>query len=382
MKNKIIALLCAIILLAGCVPNNSEDEEVLQNDEEGTEQQTFIVPSNQLSNETYPIILPYETSEARGVITNQMANRVDIDEMEQGLMRHSKEVFDPEKLYFQEGQYLTTDDLFSWIDGLNPARLTEEEQEDMDQEEKIDYYEENPRYLSHILEQNYLKRKEKDNTVEVELEGMSIGIALKSVYRFQTETGGPYYYEDIPMKEMLEKGKEYAQTLVTNIREKEGLADIPIMVALYREEDQNSPVPGNFVAKTTVNTGDVIGEWETINEEYILFPSDEASKEYLDDYELVNSFGNEIAQFFPNYVGFIGEGFYIDKELQKLVIDIPLEFYGKTEVTGFTQYTYGLVQDMFSNYYDLEINVTSSNGAESLIFRNAGDESPTIHIYD
>ncbi|WP_156291004.1 CamS family sex pheromone protein [Oceanobacillus salinisoli] len=378
MKKLSITLISTLLFLASCAPDNNEEEEVVQ-ENEITEQQTSIVPSYQLTDETYRIILPYQTSEARGVITNQMGNRVDIDELEEGLMRHSKEVFDPSELYFQEGQYLSSDQVFNWIDELNP-QIDEDELEGLEKEEKVEVYEENPRYLTHILEQNYLKRNE-DSTVD--LAGVSIGIALKSIYRFQTEIGGPYYYEEIPMSQMIEKGQEVAQTIVSEMREMEDFPDVPIMIALFREEEQNSPVPGSFVSKTLVPAGDnSIDGWETINEENVLFPSNRASSEFPEDHEVISSFGTEISQFFPNYVGYVGKGFYVNDELQRLTLEIPLEFYGKGEVIGFTQYTYGLVQDMFANNYDLEINITSSHGTESLINREAGEETPTVHIYD
>lgn len=367
MKKISAVLLCTLLFITGCVQKSTE-EEVLQNAD--TEQETSIVPSYQLSDENYRMILPYKTSQARGVIANQLANRVDIDEMEQGLQRLSKEVFSPSDFYFQEGQYLTSGRIYDWIDGLNPEVETGSDE---------DTFRDNPRYLSHILEQNYLKHND-DGTVQIA--GMSIGIALKSVYRFQTEIGGPYYYENISEEDMLEQGNRIAEAVVEEIRQEEGLADIPIMVGLYREAEQASPVPGNFVARANVPGGsNSISDWDDVDEENILFPSSEGREKYYDDHEIVTSFGNEIAQFFPNYVGLIGEGFYVNGELQKLTIEVPIEFYGKAEVMGFTQYAYGLVQDMFSNYYDLEINITSSNQAESLIYRNAGDETPTVHIF-
>ncbi|MDY0395640.1 CamS family sex pheromone protein [Virgibacillus halophilus] len=55
--------------------------------------ETSIVPSYQLSKENYRMILPYKPSKARGVIVGQLANRMDIDEVEEGLRRHSKEFF-------------------------------------------------------------------------------------------------------------------------------------------------------------------------------------------------------------------------------------------------------------------------------------------------
>lgn len=379
MKRISTILIIALLLLASCSPKNNDQEEVVQ-ENENKEQQTSIVPSYQLTDETYRIILPFQTSEARGVITNQMGNRVDIDELEEGLMRQSKEIFDPSELFYQEGQYFNNESLFSLIDELNP-KVNEDKIKGLKDEEKAEVYKKNPRYLTHILEQNYMKRNEKENTVE--LAGVSIGIALKSVYRFQTEVGGPYQYEKIPMEDMIEKGQEVAQAVVDELKSMENFPDVPIMIALFREAETNSPVPGNFVSKTVVPVGkNKIDNWDKINEKNVLFPSDEAKKDYTDDNEIINSFGNEIAQFFPNYVGYIGKGFYINDDLQKLTIEIPLEFYGKGEIIGFTQYAYGLVQDMFPKNYDLEVQITSSAGAESLIYRDAGKEKPEVHIYD
>src|SRR5699024_3069140 len=186
-------------------------------------------------------------------------------------------------------------------------------------------YSESPRYLVYILEQNFLEQKD-DNTVE--LVGVSIGIAIKSEYSFEAEGKGPYY-ESISEKEMLQEGKDVAQKVLERVRKIEGLENVPIMFALYHEETESSPVPGNFVAKTLVSEGDMmIGDWESTQEEYVLFPSDKAKKDYFDDYELLKSFGQGIAEYFPNYVGYIGEGFYLNDELRKLTIEIPLEFYG------------------------------------------------------
>ncbi|GAB3043052.1 CamS family sex pheromone protein [Virgibacillus ainsalahensis] len=368
MKKKIsVWLLSTLLIITSCAPNVNDDE-VLQEDD--SEQETSIVPSYQLTDENYRMILPYKTSEARGLITGQMANRVDIDAVEEGLRRHSKAVYDPGEYFFQEGQYITEEMALEWIDALNP---------EVDDDAGEDTYRDNPRYLSHILEQNFLTQNE-DNSVN--LNGISIGLAMKSVYRFQTETGGPYYYEDISEDQMMEKGNQIAQKILEQLRQIEGLENVPIMFAIYREEEQDSPVPGNFVAKTNVaGDSNSIGDWDSINEEVILFPSDEGRENYFEDHEIVTNFGNEIAEFFPNYVGVIGEGFYVNEELQKMTLEIPIDFYGKAEVIGFTQFIYGLVQDMFANYYDLEIKVTSSEKLESLIYREAGEDSPTVHVF-
>lgn len=410
MKKTAIWLIGVLLFMTSCSPNVNEDEVVKKEDEKAN-QETSIVPSYQLSKENYKMILPYKPSAARGVIVSQLGNRLDIDEMEEGLRRHSKEYFEPSKYYFQAGQQLSEDTVLKWlgrkvtdkqlktqveekikelgnkVNDNNRERIKKSVREDLIQglnptlkgNPKEKDYRNNPKYLSHILEQNYLK-KNKDN--KVELVGMSIGLALKSKYRFQAVDDGPYLYEDIGKEEMIKQGKKMAETILNRLRKMEGLEDIPIMFSLYREEDQGSPVPGNFVAKAGVKSGGMsIGDWDKIDEEYILFPSDEANDKYYDDGQLISNFTNEVAKFFPNYVGVIGEGFYINGEMKKLTLEIPIEFFGKGEVIGFSQYTYGLVKEMFPDYFDLEIKVTSTQQVESLIYRSAGVENPTVHIF-
>ncbi|MBP2257681.1 CamS family sex pheromone protein [Virgibacillus alimentarius] len=406
MKKIIVYLMCILLLFSGCAPNEKEDE-VVKKDEKSSKKTSTIVPSYQLSKDDYRMVLPFRPSKARGVIVNQVANRLDIDEVENGLRRHSKEVFDPDKYYYEEGQYLTEEMVYNWLGRtLTKDQLkkeVKEQKENLEEagkevdEEKIkkdlqqglnpsieddsdkNAHQDNPKYLSHIVEQNYLKKKE-DNSVK--LAGISIGLSMKSVYRYQTETGGPYYYEDISKEEMEKQGNKIAERVLKRLRKIDGLENVPIMISLYREAKQGSPVPGNFVAKTTVPEGEnSIGKWKSIKEEYVLFPSDRAKEAYYDDAEIVSSFGKDIAEYFPNYVGVIGEGLYVDKELRKLSIEIPIEFNGESEIVGFTQYTFGLIKEMFPDYYDLEVKITSSDQIESVIYRESGKKEPIVHIF-
>lgn len=405
MKKRIIYFLCILLILTACA--QKEKEEVVQKDDEDEEKTPSIVPSYQLSKDNYQTVLPFKPSKARGLIADQIANRLDMEEVEEGLRRHSKEVFDPKDYYYEDGQYLDQETVERWIGRkLTDSELKKETKKQAEQREEAgqsvdeeeiekelqeglnptiedekdkEAHQEDPKYLSHIVEQNYLKKK---GDKSVELAGVSIGLAMKSVYRYQTETGGPYHYEDISKEEMQKKGDEIAKKVIKRLRNIEGLENVPIMIGLYREEEQGSPVPGNFIAKTLVSEGeDKLGKWDKLNEEYVLFPSDRAKDKYYDDAEIVSSFGKKIAEYFPNYVGTIGQGLYVDEELKRLSIEIPIEFYGESEVTGFTQYAYGLVKEMFPDYYDLEIKVTSSEQMESVIYREAGAEEPVVHIF-
>lgn len=407
MKKLAILLTGVLLFMTSCSTNVNQDEEVVKKENETANQEKSIVPTYQLSKNNYKMILPYKPNAARGLIVERVGSRLDIDEMEVGLRRHSKAYFDPGKYYFQAGQKLSADTVKQWLSReLTDQQLKENVADDIKDLEEAEMtvnkdqiiasykgglnptlkddagkgdYRSNPRYLTHILEQDFL---EKNKGNEVELAGMSIGLAMKSEYKFQPVDDGPYFYEEISDEEMLKQGKQMAQTILKRIRKMEGLKNIPIAFSIFREESESSPVPGNYVAKTMVKGGGMsIGDWNKIAEEFILFPSDQAVENYYDDSVLVKSFTDELAKFFPNYVGVIGKGFYIDDDLKKLTLDIPIEFYGQGEVIGFTQYAYGLIKEMFPDYFELELKVTSTEKLESIIYRSAGVKDPTVHIF-
>ena len=380
-----LLIVLMVLILAGCAPDFTNQDEViddtLSND---IGQETAIIPNYSVSESEYQVLLPYRLSQTRGVTTNQVANRLDITALENDLRRHSTSVFDPDKYVFQEGQQIGYSELFRWLEresesteqGLNPSADIDE---DATTEEMIEIERANPKYLSHILEQNYLVRTE-DNVVQ--LAGISLGIAMKSVYRFQTEIGGPSYYEDISYDDMLDEATAIAEEVVSRLREKDGLQEIPILVAIYREAPRDGLVPGNIVVKKTVQGGSqTIGNWDSVDEDYVLFPSSEARNIDPNLSSTIDEFKSGVADFFPDFVGVIGEGFYQNGEIQRLILEIPIEFNGQAEVVGFTQYVYGLMMDSFQTHFDLEIDIRSNQRQESLIIREADAEEAFVHVY-
>lgn len=413
MKKITILFFGLLLILSSCSPSIGDDEdenEVLQEEKDNQKQETSLVPGNEISKTDYQTPVPYKTSAARGKITQQLGNRQDIDEMEEGLRRHSKSFFNPEEYLFEEGQYLDEDTVDEWLGRkltekqLNKKKEEYRDEHDMDEDEEVsdsDVEEDNkglspgiesvlseddaddlkeedgetPKLLSHIQEQNFLERKDDDTT---ELAGVSIGLSLKSVY--QKEDGSLH---NISEKDIKKQGEKIAEKVVERIRDIEDLGDVPVMIAMYREESEDSPVSGNYIAKTEVDGGDMsIDDWEDIDEEYVLFPSDDAKDNHFEEHQVIEDLGEEIADYFPNYVGVIGEGFYKDDELEKLHLELPLDFYGKGEVIAFTQYVYDLIEDMFPSGYNLEVEITSSDELESMIYQEPDDEEPTVHIFD
>ncbi|SIT92923.1 CamS family sex pheromone protein [Edaphobacillus lindanitolerans] len=368
MKIKLItAAALSAVLLSGCLPAKKEPD-VVNNPEQETEQRV-IIPNMQLSDEYYRTLLPYKKSASRGLVVNNLNSKYNVIEAESGLMRLSHRKYPTEDFFFQEGQYLDEKTVRSWLahksedypEGLNPQASGSAEET----RRKV------PVYVAHIIEQNYLKRTSED---KIRLEGISIGIALNSVNT--TEGGGA-----IPQKKIEEEGKKAAAEVVKRMRKIEGLAQVPIVVGLYRQSSKNDISPGSYFAVSTAEKGkDVLSGWDAIDEEYVIFPTSTNADKYRDMDTKFRNFKQDVDKYFSSFVNVIGTGFYQNGTIASLKIDVPIEFYGEAEVIGFTQHLSGLVVDHFPAT-KVEVSVTSVNGPVSVIVKEPGSDEPYTHIY-
>jgi protein involved in sex pheromone biosynthesis len=185
----------------------------------------------------------------------------------------------------------------------------------------------------------------------------------------------------LSQKEIEDNGKRIAEEVVARMRQKnEALADIPIVVGLFKQNSRNSVVPGTYFKYSVAPSGKNVSDWKDIDEEYVLFPSADSEKKYRDLDTIFRNFKQDVETYFSNYTSVIGTGYFKDKQLQKLTITIPIQFYGTAEIIGFTQQLAGLVKE-FNTSMNVEVNVNSMNGAEALLIKKPGDEEPYVHIY-
>lgn len=373
-----IPAVISLMLLAGCLPNLDKDTEVIEETKKN-EESTTIIPSMQISDQYYRTILPYKQSASRGLIVSKVNSKYDVKEVENGLVRLSQRTFSPDDYFFQEGQMLDTETLSSWLarssqteDGLNPARPAGNMTAELAKKAPI--------YLAHIVEQNYLVTTE-DN--KVRLGGISIGLALNSTYYYQKEDFGATYEEIIPDAVIIENGKKMANEIVKRMRAMKGLEDIPITVGLFRQESRNSIVPGTYFSYGVVEEGKAsVTDWKSVNEKYVLFPQPVSQEKYREVGQSFNNFKQDVEEYFSNFTSIVGTGFYRDDQIEKMTIDIPIQFYGAAELVGFTQYITGLVMEHFPTSMHVEVSVTSINGPEALVIKEVDEKEPYVHIYD
>ena len=364
--------LVAMLLIAGCIPSlGGDDEELIQDNEENVEE-TVIIPDVQLKDEYYRTLLPFKKSASRGLIVGNIYSKYDMQEVEEGLLRLSTQHYDPKNHFFQEGQYITEEMAKSWIqrkskdneEGLNPA-IKDEMSED-------EIAEKAPSYLAHIVEQNYLTMTDKK---KVRLKGLSIGLALNSIY--YTRSGKETEITDAVLEE---QGTLMAEEIIQRLRSEEGLEDIPIVVGLFKQESRSAIVPGNYFATVFADKGKAPSGWKKVEEKYVLFPSPENDEKYRDTDTAFRNFKQAIDDYFPSFINVIGRGLYTNNTLNSLQIEIPIQFFGKSETIGFAQYLTGLIPKYLPDV-PIEISITSINGPEALIVKEAGKEEPYVHIY-
>lgn len=361
----------ALLLLAGCIPAlDNSDEEVIQDNEEATEE-TVIIPEVQIKDDYYRTLLPFKKSASRGLIVNNLNTKYDIREAEEGLLRLSTQNFSTDNHFFQEGQYITEDIALSWIrrqsetnpDGLNPE-VTEEMTDD-------EIAEKAPIYLAHIIEQNYHVLTDEK---KVRLAGISIGLAMNSVYY-------PRSGKDVKISDKVleEQGTLMAEEIVQRLRAMEGLENVPIMIGLFKQESNNTIVPGHYFATVVAESGKGPSGWKAVDEKHVLFPTSGSDENYRDVNTAFQNFKQAIDDYFPSFVNVIGRGYYSNGTLRSLEIEVPIQFYGKSETIGFVQYLTGLLSKLPN--VPIEVSITSINGPEALIVQETGDEEPYVHIY-
>ncbi|MEH7883619.1 CamS family sex pheromone protein [Bacillus sp. JJ1609] len=391
MRKLSMVALSLVLLLTACAPNFQKQEEVVQKKDDDTKEKA-IIPKYKISDEYYRTIMPFEPGEARGMVVNNLNTRYDITEFETGLMRIAQNSFSTDQYVFKEGQYLDSRTVGLWLN----RQFTEDQlkKEGLKKKDNIglnpldsgtgDVHErnkKNPIYLAHILEHDYLVKVGGEKGT-YQLGGVSIGLALNSVHYYTKEKYGAVYEKNISRAVLEREGKKMAQEVVNRLRGIKELRDVPITVGLFEQQSRSSVVPGNFFAYAEVSQGsNNIGSWKDVKEEYILFPSDQAQKDHRDDLTFFQNFKQDVETYFPNFNGVIGKGFYLDGQLQELNINIPIQFYGKAEAIGFTQYVTGLVMEHFPSYVSVQVNISSVMGPEALIVKKPDQDEPFVHIY-
>ncbi|PTG32951.1 CamS family sex pheromone protein [Staphylococcus chromogenes] len=396
MKKRTLVIVGLSLVLVGCGPDDNEPSSSKENTSTQNDVKQIATDKN-VQGDNYRTILPFKESQARGLTQENMANTYNGEDFETGLINISKQVFPTDDYLYQDGQFLDKKTIQAYLE----PKLTKSELDEMSDKEKEErkatenlglnpsvhgetdeekIAKNSPQVLSNILEQNFY---DNGDTSGKKLKGMTIGLAMNQVYYYQKEKYGETFSVDLDKKKVEKQGQEMAEEMLSRLRENEKLKDIPITFAIYMQSGKDQITPGAFVSyATSEENGEALKEWNTVNEQTVLVPSGEAA----DLNEQFNSnfrdFNHSLQSYFTNFTQAVGKAKFKDKKLQSLTVDLPIDYYGKAELIGITQYVTQLAEKDFGDVEEYEIHIKDGNESRALITKTKDDKEPKVHIYN
>ncbi len=362
--------LAGLLLVGGCsaTPQSAEEKEESQETSEE-------LGSPTTTSDMYyrPVIRDgiYQKSKSRG-LTPRLNSTVNLKSFEKGLMILANEHYPNSDYFFEEGQYLTSDQVEGWLErhgpdhpnGLNPP---ENDGENSD--------ERTPIYLESILEQDYYMQTENG----LEIDGVMIGLAMNSVDYYQTEQYGPTYTQEIDREAMLEQARDMIPPILQALREHDDLKDMPIYFAVFEQAPKDDVGGGVYVAQTVSTQGTAIENLDDLNHSKMVLPLEGDQTSLGNNFA---SFQDEIKNFFPNLAGETGVAVFDGDKLKNLRIDITTQFYGEGEIIAFTQYVEAAAMNYLPTNVPVEITIDSMDDTEAFLYTDGDSKEYFSHIFD
>ena len=248
-----------------------------------------------IDNSYYQVATPYLA--AVGSYSIREYNKEEVDKM---LMMLSSEYFKINNSLYQEGQYLTTEELKNLIIQYNTT-----------DEFVVDDVKINPSYITAIYEQNYLAT----NNV---LKGISLAIVVDNVQQY-----GQNQYKEIDDNIVLDYALVKARELNEYMRTKEELKNINIVIGIYLEDDFKGSF--KYVGATTNNNLD----FDYVNYNYQLLDSNYTMNNDSNTYNTILAIKNSL----NNHNVYINSyGLYKNKELIEVNIIINKSYFKRSEI--------------------------------------------------
>lgn len=351
-KKLLVSLMISSIIVSGCTTKKTEEDipPVI-------ETQSIITPLIESGENYYRTALPYLASKSKGKVAPS-SNRLDLNIQELGLLELALTQFSPSKYLFQEGQYISNDDVEDWLGryhleknrlGLNPETGSNQ--------------------LIHILEHDYLLIDTQ------ELGGIVIGLAVSSTAKSA---------EDKEVRLTNDELRKQVEVLATRIVERIRAKDVdaPILIAGFALEPSSSILPGNYISLGTVTTGEsFVSKWTPIEERRVVYPGRKSTTDREKEMgNLFADFQKDIQSFFPQYAGITGVVRFVADEPREMSVTVRASYSSRTEVIAFTQFVAGLIPEYFPDKLKVNLYVESVNKAEALYVRPVEGE-PFFHIY-
>lgn len=299
---------------------------------------------------------------ARDYEASALNSNYNLDNFEEGLLRLSKKTYPTADYYFQAGQYISEDQLRKWL-----GRYSASNKEGLNPEDT-----KSGSPVQQVLEYDFLDKKEK------KLNGIFLGIALNQV-DYSAE-GEP----KISAEEMEKAGKAAADAAVAYLRSEKETKDVPITVALFKQAEKTDLAGGVYFQQGSAKAdAKKAGDWQAVNETYVLLPTDESSSLASKDgtSSKFKDFQNSVNTYFADLSGVIGVAHYVDDKLQEVNVTINTKYYNQSEIETFAQFAATKADSQLAVGAPFEILISSIEGPQAYISKTDNDSKIQVHIF-
>lgn len=304
-------LLLLLLLLTGCGKNSNIEG---------------VYDSNY-----YKVYSPYKES-----VGGYTKDSYDLKDVEKTLMQLSSNYFKTNNTYYQEGQYLTNDDLkYLLNDCLN--------QEDD--------------YIKTIYEQNYLNN---DGT----LKGISLAIVLD--YKIEYKEDGKIKTKTISDDELIKYAKGVAPDIIKYTREK--IPNVRILLGIYIDSTD-----GKFVSFAV--TSDEKLKFKDVNIESYSLSGNYVAKNDTDNYNYYIELKEALTDF-DVYID--GKALYQDNKVNNITININTSYLTR----GKLLYLTNLVSQNLKFNYSTKVYINYNNKTKALLVKEENTLEVKIYLME
>ncbi len=378
MKKTLIAMGLCTIILTGC------DQAPTTTD---IEVSTDAVMINSGDSSSYSIVAPMVSSPIRGLTNEYVADNVDLENMEIGLMNISKSFADPSTYIYQAGQVITYEDaeylLNRQLDEDQYAKALKKDDEyknigvnpiladDGDPaESKI--------YANTIIEQDYYTLDGNGNRV---IDTISIAFGINPNYTY-TDSDGNEKVIELEEDELINFGFPHiANNMTSYIRSLEGYEGVQIVYGFYIQSDSTT-LPGNYSAYTSVDyDSHSVNKIQDLDEQVIIYPSDSGDKKDAELNDSLVRIESNIYKYFPRASGAYAYGYYTDGNLTELEMTIVIDIYSSVETEPFVSFLEAELQNSLNVSVPMSVDIINARGESlAIIYKESGGKY-THHIY-
>lgn len=344
MKKIGIVIIC-MLLLTGCGGKNKGQPKKVTNLD--------------FDDAFYKVYEPYQKGKGNNYVVDNALSNYDLTEVENTLMRISSSYFPVKNTFYQEGQYLTEENLEELLSDKKLNKLSNID---------INGITIKPAYISYIHEQNYLSGSG-------ELKGISLALVLNP-YQKYTNTYGTYQYKEIDRNQLIDYGKEKAKDVIAYLRKNEKLKDTQIIVGLYIQSNPSDVLPGNFEYVGATTNHEIT--FLQVHYQYQYLDSDYAMKHDIDAYNVYSNLKRKVNEQFQNVYP-SAKGLYVDSRLNHLEITLTTSYLSRSELMLLDQLVAREIGNFNSNI-TVKIYTKENNIITSLVVKEKNSTKSNAYI--